>query len=73
MYPTFTGGQSGDSVKQPTNQYVAQATALCGSLPNRHWLHSKEGKEQSGGVDQYTALLRGLCGLCYIVCPDFEG
>jgi hypothetical protein len=36
------------------------------------WLHSKQRKKDSGGVNQYTALLRGLCRLRYIVCPDFE-
>jgi len=73
-----SGKKGANSFKQPTHQYGVHATALssqtlgCGALPNRHWLLSKQRKEDSSGVNQYTALLRGLCRLRYIVCPDFE-
>jgi hypothetical protein len=50
IYPMFSGGQDGDSVKQPTHRYGVYAAALlsqtlrCGALPNRQWLHSKQRK-----------------------------
>jgi hypothetical protein len=51
---------------------LTSQTLRCEGLPNRHWLHSKQRKEDSSDVNQYTALLRAWYLLRYIVCPDFE-